>query len=109
MHYLPVLSATGERLMPCHAARARQLIRNRKAITRHDRGIVYLVLTERTTGDTQPIAIGIDPGSTKEAYTIQSEQHTFLNVQADAVSWVKEHVATKRTMRRTRRYRKTPC
>jgi RRXRR protein len=67
MRYLPVLSATGERLMPCHAARARQLIRNGRAIKKHDRGMVYLVLTERTTGETQPKALGIDPGSKKEA------------------------------------------
>jgi hypothetical protein len=68
MHYLPVLSATGERLMPTHAARARHLIRQGKALKRHDRGIVYLVLTERRTGQTQPVAVGIDPGSKKEAY-----------------------------------------
>jgi hypothetical protein len=95
--------------MPCHAARARQLIRQGKAVKRHDRGIVYLVLTERTDGETQPIAAGVDPGSKKEAFTLQSEKHTFLNIQADAVTWVKEHVETRRTMRRGRRYRKTPC
>jgi hypothetical protein len=109
MQFIPVLSATGQRLMPCHAARARQLIRQGKASKRHDRGIVYLVLTERETGETRPIAVGIDPGSKKEAYTIRSEKHTFLNVQADAVSWVKEHVETRRNMRRLRRHRKTPC
>jgi hypothetical protein len=95
--------------MPCHAARARQLIRGGKAVKRHDRGIVYLVLTERETGDTQPIALGIDPGGKKEAYTLQSAQHTFLNIQADAVDWVKDAVKTRRQMRRLRRYRKTPC
>lgn len=109
MEFIPVQSATGERLMPTHAARARQLIRTGKAVKRHDRGIVYLVLTERATGETQPIAVGIDPGSKKEAYTVQGEQHTFLNIQADAVSWVKEHIETRRNMRRVRRYRKTPC
>ena len=109
MQYIPVLSATGERLMPCHAARARQLIRNGKAVKRFDRGICYLVLTKRETGETQPIALGIDPGSKKEAYTLQTEQHTILNIQADAVTWVKEHVETRRQMRRIRRYRKTPC
>jgi hypothetical protein len=109
LEYLPVLSATGERLMPCHAARARQLCRQGKATKRHDRGIVYLVLTERMEGDTQPVAVGIDPGSKKEAYTIQSQHHTFLNIQADAVDWVSDAVETRRNMRRVRRYRKTPC
>jgi hypothetical protein len=92
MVFIPVLSATGERLMPCHAARARQLIRQGKAVKRHDRGIAYIVLTERETGETQPVAVGIDPGSKKEAYTVQSEQHSFLHIQADAVTWVKEHI-----------------
>jgi hypothetical protein len=109
MHSLPVVSATGERLMPCHAARARQLVRQGKALKRFDRGIAYLVLTARETGATQPIALGIDPGSKKEAYTLQSKQHTLLNIQADAVTWVKEAIETKRTMRGGRRYRKTPC
>src|SRR5215211_6876163 len=95
--------------MPTHAARARQLIRQGKAVKRHDRGIIYLVLTERETGATQPLAVGIDPGSKKEAYTVQSKAYTFLNIQADAVTWVKEHIETRRTMRRGRRYRKTPC
>jgi hypothetical protein len=95
--------------MPTHAARARQLIRQGKALKRHDRGIVYLVLTERETGATQSLAVGIDPGSKKEAYTVQSKAHTFLNIQADAVTWVKEHIEIRRTMRRGRRYRKTPC
>ncbi len=94
--------------MPCHAARARQLLRQGKAIKRHDRGIVYLQLTERTSGATQPIAVGIDPGSKKEAYTVQSHSHTLLNIQADAVTWVKIHTTTRRQMRRARRYRKTP-
>ena len=73
MLYLPALSATGQPLMPCHAARARQLIRNGKAIKKHDRGIVYLVLTERQTGETQSVAVGIDPGS-KNALLIQSPE-----------------------------------
>jgi len=51
----------------------------------------------------------MDPGSKKEAFSLQSQRHTFLNVQADAVSWVKEHIETRRNMRRGRRYRKTPC
>src|SRR5919204_1029699 len=88
MLYIPVLSASGQRLMPCHAARARQLIRSGRAIKRHDRGVVYLVLLERESGEVQPVALGIDPGSKKEAFVVQSAQHTLLSLQADAVTWV---------------------
>ncbi len=109
MEFIPVHSSTGQILMPTHAARARQLLRAGKAVKRHDRGLLYLVLTERQAGDTQPIAVGVDPGSKKEALTVQSATHTYLNVQADAVTWVKRHIETRRNMRRLRRYRNTPC
>jgi hypothetical protein len=109
MEFLPVLSATGQRLMPCRASRARQLLKAGKAVKCFDRGLCYLVLTERRQGDVQPLAVGVDPGSEKEAFTVQSEQHTFLNVQADAVTWVTDHIKTRRMMRRLRRGRNTPC
>jgi hypothetical protein len=57
----------------------------------------------------QPLAIGIDCGSKKEGITVKSAHHTYLNIQADAVTWVKDAVEVRRTLRRHRRYRKTPC
>lgn len=56
----------------------------------------------------QPIAVGIDPGSRKEAFTVKSRAHTYLNIQTDAVAWVSGAVKTRRDMRRARRFRKTP-
>ena len=58
---------------------------------------------------TQPIAIGIDPGSKWEGFTVKSAKHTFLNVHADAVTWVSDVITTRRQMRRSRRFRNTPC
>ncbi|MFO1433187.1 MAG: RRXRR domain-containing protein [Candidatus Competibacteraceae bacterium] len=107
--YVPVVSRTGKPVMPCHPARTRELVRQGKAVRRFDRGIFYIRLTERTDGDLQPIAAGCDPGSKKEGFTVKSEKQTFLNIQADAVTWVSDAVATRRQMRRTRRYRKAPC
>lgn len=106
--YVPVVSSSGQRLMPCHAARARQLVRQGKAIRRFDRGLFYIKLTDRESGDIQPIAIGIDPGSKKEAYTIKSEHHTYLNIQADAITWVSEAEQQSTMMRQNRRQRNTP-
>jgi hypothetical protein len=57
----------------------------------------------------QPVACGIDPGSKYEGFTVKSGKKTFVNVQADAVTWVKDAVEVRRNMRRTRRSRKTPC
>lgn len=107
--YVPVVSATGKPLMPCHPARARELIRKGRAARSFRRGIFYILLLDRGEGETQAIACGIDPGSKKEGFTVKSEAHTFLNIQADAVTHVKKVVEVRRNMRRTRRFRKTPC
>ncbi|MGY2802751.1 hypothetical protein ACVWYZ_001136 [Thermostichus sp. MS-CIW-37] len=64
---------------------------------------------EPSDRQTQPIAVGIDPGSKKEGWSVKSAAQTYLNLQADAVTWVKEHVEQRRIMRRARRYRQTPC
>ena len=99
--FVPVRSASDKRLMPT-TNRADRLIAKGRAIRRFDRGLFYIQLTDRTDGYTQPIAVGIDPGSKKEGYTVQSEQHTFLNVQADALTWVSEAVETRlETLRRS--------
>lgn len=108
MLYVPVVSQVGKPLMPCHPARARELVRKGKAVRRFLRGVFYIQLVERADGDLQPIACGIDPGSKKEGYTIKSKAHTYLNIQADAVTWVKDAMQTRRQMRRARRFRKTP-
>jgi hypothetical protein len=107
--FVPVISASGKRLMPTTNRKADRLVAKGRARRRFDRGLFFIQLLDRSDGYTQPIALGIDPGSKKEAYSLQSERHTFLNIQADAVTWVKEHIETRRQMRRTRRYRKTPC
>lgn len=107
--YVPVVSSTGKPLMPCHPAKARELVRAGRALRRFDRGLFYIRLLDRTDGDTQPIAVGIDPGSKKEGLTVKSAAHTYLNIQADAVTWVKDAIEVRRNMRGARRFRKTPC
>ena len=106
--FVPVLSKTGKKLMPTDNRKANKLIASHRAVRRFDRGLFYIQLIDREDGYTQPIAVGIDPGSKKEALTVKSEAHTYLNVQADAVTWVKEAEETSTTMRRSRRSRKTP-
>src|SRR5438105_1924527 len=108
MQYVPVVSAIGKPLMPCHPARARQLVRAGRAVRRFDRGLFYIKLLEREDGQTQAIAVGVDPGSKKEAITIKSKKRTLLNIQADAVTWVKEAEEMSTQLRRSRRSRKTP-
>ncbi len=95
--------------MPCHPARARELIRKGKAVRQFDRGMFYIRLLNRSDGVTQPIAIGVDPGSKKEGLTVKSSSHTYVNINADAVTFVEEAKKDQRILRRFRRQRKTPC
>lgn len=107
--YVPVVSSSGKALMPCHPARARKLVRSGRALRRFSKGLFCIHLCDRADGATQPVACGIDPGSKKEGLTVKSASHTFLNIQADAVTWVRDAVEVRRIMRRSRRNRKTPC
>jgi len=95
--------------MPCRPAYARALVKSRRAQRRWFRGIFAIKLLDRAKGSVQQIVCGVDPGSKREAMTVQSKQHTYLNVLSDAVTWVGDRVETRRTMRRGRRFRKTPC
>jgi hypothetical protein len=66
-------------------------------------------MNEPVGDQTQPVVVGIDPGSKREGITVKSAAHTYLNIEAEAVDWVKDAVTTRREMRRSRRFRKTPC
>jgi hypothetical protein len=106
--YVPVLSADREALMPTTAARARKWIKSGKA-TPFFRGQMFCVRMNVPTGKVvQVIAVGIDPGTKREGFTVKSEAHTYLNIQAEAVTWVSDAVKVRREARRSRRHRKTP-
>ena len=106
---VPVISLTGTPLMPCHQARANELIRKGKALGRFTNGIFYIKLTNREEGRVQEVSCGIDPGSMREGFTVKSEKHTYVNILSDAVDTVKDKIETRRYMRKSRRFRKTPC
>jgi hypothetical protein len=97
-------------LMPTTRARADKWIKAGKATPFWKRGIFCVRLNlEPSARNYQPIACGIDPGSKMEGFTIASSKYQFLNIQAIAVDWVKFHLETRRNMRRSRKFRKTPC
>lgn len=108
--FVPVVDRQQQPLMPTTPARARKWVKSGKA-TPFWKGGVFCVRLNVEPSDriSQPIAVGIDPGSKKEGYSVVSAAHTYLNIQADTPQWVKEAVARRRQMRRTRRGRKTPC
>lgn len=108
--WVPVVSSTGKPLMPCSPKRARILMSRGKAIPRHLKGLFYIKLTDRSDGDTQSVAVGIDPGSSFEGYTVKSATRTFLNVNSVAANGklIKKAMEARSNSRRTRRQRKNP-
>jgi hypothetical protein len=106
---VPVIDSNQKPLMPCSEKRARKMVESRKATPFWKRGVFCIRLNVEPLSRTlQPIAVGIDPGSKREGFTVKSEAHTYLNIQATAVTWVKDAVEVRRGMRRSRRLRKTP-
>jgi hypothetical protein len=86
------------------------MIRSRKATPFYKKGLFCVRLNvEPSARRTQPIAVGIDPGSKKEGFSVVSAKYTFLNLQADARTGIKEKIENRRSLRRSRRSRKTPC
>src|SRR3989304_1986484 len=86
------------------------MIESGKATPFWKKGVFCVRLNQEPSArNMQDIAVGVDPGSKREGFTVKSKAHTYLNVQTEAVDWVKKAVATRRVLRRNRRQRKTPC
>ena len=106
--FVPVKTKEGKQLMPTSPPVARHLIKSGKATPYWSNGIFCIHLNYDTKEHTQEIVVGVDPGSKKEGFTLKSESHTYLNVQADAHNKVSKKVAKRRELRRGRRSRKCP-
>ena len=107
--FVPVVDKNQNPLMPSKPSRARRWIKEGKATPFWKNGIFCVRLNEEPSGDyKQKIAVGVDPGSKKEGFTVKSESHTYLNVQADAHNKVGKKVEKRRELRRGRRSRKCP-
>ena len=108
MFFVPVVDQNNQPLMPTTMFRARRWIISGKATPLYKKGLLCVRLNVSPSNNkTQPIAVGIDPGSKREAYTVKSEAHTYINILTETPTWVKEAVEQRRTMRRARRFRNT--
>lgn len=108
MRFVSVVDKNSNPLMPTKPSRARRWIKSGKATPFWSKGVFCVRLNvEPSARYKQPIVLGIDPGSKMEGYSVKSEAHTYLNIQAYAVTHVKKAVETRRNMRRARRFRKT--
>lgn len=109
MQYVPVIDSDQRPLMPTTPNRAARWIKSGKATPFFRKGIFCVRLNiEPSERVTQPIAVGIDPGSKREGFTVKSKAHTYINQQFHAVDWVKDAEETSTSARRVRRQRKTP-
>jgi RRXRR protein len=108
--FVPVIGQNQQPLMPTTPARARKWIKSGRATPFWKGGIFCIRLNiEPEAREVQPIAVGIDPESLREGYSVVSAAHTYINIQAQASEGVKEAEKDSSRMRRTRRTRKTPC
>jgi RRXRR protein len=95
--------------MPCSEKRARLLMQRGQAQTYWQKGIFCIKLTkEPRAREYQEVALGIDPGSKREGYTVLTKKAVVLNITTNTPHWVKDHVETRRALRKSRRFRKTP-
>ncbi|RAM50935.1 MAG: hypothetical protein C6Y22_14370 [Hapalosiphonaceae cyanobacterium JJU2] len=104
-----VLSPSGNPLMPTKASRARRWLKEGKArIVHNDLGIFQIqLLIEPSATNTQPIAIGIDPGKHYTGIGVQSAKFTLWMAHLQLpFKTVRERMEQRRMMRRGRRARR---
>ena len=107
--FVPVVDKHQKPLMPTKPSRARKWITDKKATPFWKNGVFCVRLNvDPCDRYFQEICVGVDPGSKKEGFTVKSEAHTYLNIQADAHSKVGKKVEKRRELRRGRRSRKCP-
>jgi 5-methylcytosine-specific restriction endonuclease McrA len=111
MQRVLVLDVNKQPLMPCHPARARQLLREGKAAV-FRRAPFTVILREREGGETQPVELKIDPGAKTTGIALVA-----TGQRGRRVVWaadlhhrgerIRKVLADRRAIRRSRRQRKT--
>lgn len=99
-----VLSKTGIRLMPTSEYRARKLLGLGKAVIEGHRPFT-IRLTERKTGETQPIEYAIDTGYYHVGNSVKTVKHELAAVEVRTLMDEKQRHDDRRRYRRKRRNR----
>lgn len=102
-----VIGQTGKRLMPTTPAKARKLLKEKKA--RVDRKVPFTIrLDYQTGGATQPLTLGVDTGAAHIGIAVCTEDKAFYKAEVEMRrSMEKKALLAKRAeFRRGRRHRK---
>lgn len=106
-----VLDANKTPLMPCYPARARELLRSKRAAV-FKRFPFTIILKDRQGGETQPVAFKVDPGSKQTGIALVADFKRGRRVIWAAVlehrgTAIKAALLDRRALRRGRRSRHT--
>ena len=106
-----VLDKNKQPLMPCHPARARFFLSTGKAAV-FRRYPFTIILQERAGGDTQVMALKLDPGATTTGLALAAERlrEKYIVWAAELThrgTVIRDALLARRVLRRTRRHRKT--
>ncbi|HEX2622098.1 MAG TPA: RNA-guided endonuclease IscB, partial [Phototrophicaceae bacterium] len=111
MQRVLVLNSNKQPLMPCHPARARELLKGGKAAV-YRRYPFTIILKEREGGDTQYIAFKVDPGSKQTGIALvanfqRGKRLIWAAVLEHRGEQIKGALLARRQLRRSRRSRHT--
>ena len=101
-----VISKSGKPLMPCKEAKARHLLRDKKA-----KVVKRLPFTIQLTFDceekVQEVSLGVDSGSKTIGISATTEDKVFFEANVELRNDIVELLSSRREARQTRRNRKT--
>jgi len=107
--FVPVVDHNQRPWMPTTPARARRWIKTGKATVFWQGEIFCIRLNhEPSARERPPVAVGMDPASKREDYSIVSAAHTYLDMQAEARDGVKDAEETRQTPCRKPRQNRKP-
>jgi len=111
MQRVLVLDKSKNPLMPCHSARARQLLKQGKAAVFREYPFT-IILKERDGGDVQPVSIKIDPGSKTTGISMVADfkggkRVIWAGELTHRGQQIRDKLLSRRQIRRGRRSRKT--
>jgi hypothetical protein len=98
-----VISKNETPLMPCHPARARELLQTGKAVLVR-RFPTVIRLTQRTEGNTQPIQLKIDLGTKTTGIALVTSKNVLTKIElVHRQNTIKKKMEQRRNYRRRRR------